>query len=63
MLAGAMLGVLVTITGVVVSGGWYEYRWLSSVFDARDHVNDDGWHVVPGQVNDRYLRRPRLRFN
>ena len=60
--AGWLLGVASGLLYVAVTGGWYEYRILSGGIRGREMVNSEGWHVVPGQQEFTYLRRPRFRL-
>lgn len=63
LVIGWLLGLLTFAIGASLAGSWYEYRWESSAMSTRDRINDEGWEVVPGQPNERYLRRPRLRVH
>jgi hypothetical protein len=62
-LAGALAGALLMLTGVMVSGGWYEYRILDAGDDVIGRVNQQGWELMPRAFNDPVyqLRRPRFR--
>lgn len=63
LVIGWLLGILTFAAGSAVGGSWYEYRWEPSTLAARDLVNEAGWEIVPGQSNERYLRRARLRVH
>lgn len=63
LIIGWICGMLTFAGGAISAGAWYEYRWEANALAARDRVNDDGWEIVPGQPNERYLRRPRLRVH
>ena len=63
LLAGWLLGMLTLGTGMAVTGGWYEYRYLDYV-EAMPLINQQEWQVDRLENNGRlvYLRRPRLRW-
>ena len=59
---GPPFGIATGLVGVAVTGGWYEYRTIKGAVERRDAINEEGWHVVPGQEDDAYLRRQRIRL-
>jgi len=77
LLAAWLLGIAMALAGVVVTGGWYEYRfvgvtnassplareWLKTELEAVG--NSAGWQPVPN-VTTRdgtfWYRRPRIRL-
>ena len=62
LLLGWLLGVATGLLGVAITGGWYEYQLAPSSAALLRAVNEEGWQIVPGQSEQAYLRRPRLRL-
>ena len=62
LLLAWLLGIATGLLGVAITGGWYEYKFASSSQALVRAVNEEGWHIVPGQSEQAYLRRPRLRL-
>ena len=62
LLLGWLLGIATGLLGVAITSGWYEYQLASSSQALVRAVNEEGWHIVPGQPEQAYLRRPRLRL-
>ena len=67
LLVGWLLGIGTGLLGVALTGGWYEHQLVNpETFGATRQqfglINREGWHIVPGQSNPYYFRRPRLRL-
>ncbi len=61
LLLGWLLGVATGLLGVAVTGGWYEYRTLSSVRPmGAEAAFREGWQPAP--EGTAWLRRPRFRL-
>lgn len=55
-LVGLMLGVVLTLSVVMLSGGWYEYRTMTADLCQAMPMQAE---VVPNQPNPCNFRRPR----
>lgn len=58
------LGVASGLGYVAVSGGWYEYRFMTTD-EYRTALREQaggGWEPVPGSQQVNWLRRPRFRI-
>lgn len=63
LMIGIVIGVVLMWLGIMLSGGWYEYRMLPPTECALLNVAryDAGtWTIAPNQPNGCYLRRARL---
>lgn len=65
LLAGIVLGSLMTVSALMVTGGWYEHHILDTGDDLISMVNREGWELLPPGANQRVyqLRRPRWRLH
>ncbi len=65
LLLGWLVGVGTGLLGAALTGGWYEYRFVSaSQTGLQRLVNEEGWQFAggPGDAPGYYLRRPRFRL-
>ncbi len=65
LLAGILIGATILWAGLLLTGGWYEYKMLDprecALFEAA-RLDVSGWTVAPNQPHGCYLRRPRIRL-
>jgi len=60
IIIGAMVIAMIFLIGIVVAGGWYEYRVAGNEAQVAQLVNQEGWQIVPNQQSTTFLRRARL---
>ncbi len=68
---GWLIGIATTLGAVVLTEGWFEYRFLTESSNAADPAlqqlvtNTGGWEPVPNvapQGRSLWVRRPRIRL-